>query len=372
MNADRRVVGPPTASREAEPATQPHAGTPKRSRWRWIVAILVFGALVVIASQHAEPRRFATILERAEPAWLLAIIGLQVGTYGCLVHVWAAVLRRVNGSTPSPWTLAKLALAELFTDQALPSGGVGGTILVVSALDRRGISRAGAGAAVTVSLFGLYVAQFVAVGAALIVLLLQHQARPLVVSVGIVALLAVILTPVVTIAVAVGGLERIPIRLRRIRALETLRSAVASAPRQVIFDPWVLTRASAWRLLILLLDGATLVAALAAIGHPLPLQDGCIAFVLATAAASITFLPGGLGSYEALSITLLVALGTPLEAAAPATLLSRGFSFWLPMLPGLWFARRELGGGPPTAVTSKHPSQGTGVHRQDPTSAEVH
>ncbi len=64
--------------------------------------------------------------------------------------------------------------------------------------------------------------------------------------------------------------------------------------------------------------------------------------VLASAAASVSFLPGGLGSYEALSIALLIAFGAPLEAAASATLLMRGFSFWLPMLPGLWFARKEL------------------------------
>jgi len=31
-----------------------------------------------------------------------------------------------------------------------------------------------------------------------------------------------------------------------------------------------------------------------------------------------------------------------LEAALTATLLLRGLTFWLPMLPGLWIARREL------------------------------
>jgi hypothetical protein len=32
------------------------------------------------------------------------------------------------------------------------------------------------------------------------------------------------------------------------------------------------------------------------------------------------------------------------EPALAATLLLRGFTFWLPMLPGLWLARRELRG----------------------------
>lgn len=35
-------------------------------------------------------------------------------------------------------------------------------------------------------------------------------------------------------------------------------------------------------------------------------------------------------------------MGVPIEAALTVTLLLRGFTLWLPMAPGLWFARREL------------------------------
>jgi hypothetical protein len=40
-------------------------------------------------------------------------------------------------------------------------------------------------------------------------------------------------------------------------------------------------------------------------------------------------------------------LGSPLEAALAATLLLRGFTMWLPMLPGLWLVRREAGAARP-------------------------
>jgi hypothetical protein len=39
---------------------------------------------------------------------------------------------------------------------------------------------------------------------------------------------------------------------------------------------------------------------------------------------------------------MLRSHGVPIEAALAATLLLRGFTFWLPMLPGLWIARREM------------------------------
>jgi hypothetical protein len=52
----------------------------------------------------------------------------------------------------------------------------------------------------------------------------------------------------------------------------------------------------------------------------------------------------GLGSFEAALVSLLTLTGTGLEAAFAATILLRGLTFWLPMLPGLWLARREIRG----------------------------
>ena len=109
-----------TGSAEDPQGAHPKVLSPLR-KWRWFAALLLLVALAVIASMRAEQRKFAELLERAESAWLLVIVALQIGTYACLVHVWAAVIRRVNHSSPSPYWLARLALAELFTDQALPS-----------------------------------------------------------------------------------------------------------------------------------------------------------------------------------------------------------------------------------------------------------
>jgi glycosyltransferase 2 family protein len=39
---------------------------------------------------------------------------------------------------------------------------------------------------------------------------------------------------------------------------------------------------------------------------------------------------------------MLALLGMPLEAALSATILLRGVTFWLPMVPGVLIARREL------------------------------
>lgn len=49
-----------------------------------------------------------------------------------------------------------------------------------------------------------------------------------------------------------------------------------------------------------------------------------------------------LGTFEASCVAMLHVLQVPLEVALTATLLLRGFTVWLPTLPGLWLAQRAL------------------------------
>jgi uncharacterized membrane protein YbhN (UPF0104 family) len=101
-------------------------------------------------------------------------------------------------------------------------------------------------------------------------------------------------------------------------------------------------RAIAFQSLIFLLDGATLWAALQAIGQSPPLMVAIAAFMVGSITASLGPFPLGLGGFEAACTSMLTLLGVPLEAAFTATFLLRGCTLWLPMLPELWLARREL------------------------------
>lgn len=74
--------------------------------------------------------------------------------------------------------------------------------------------------------------------------------------------------------------------------------------------------------------------------------------MLASLARTLGPVPGGLGVFEAASVTALKLNGVPIAAGLAATLLFRGFSYWLPMLPGILLARREANGStsPPHAL----------------------
>jgi uncharacterized membrane protein YbhN (UPF0104 family) len=64
-------------------------------------------------------------------------------------------------------------------------------------------------------------------------------------------------------------------------------------------------------------------------------------FMLSSLARSLGILPGGIGTFEAASVATLHLVGAPFAAALTATLLFRGLSFWIPLVPGMILARRE-------------------------------
>jgi uncharacterized membrane protein YbhN (UPF0104 family) len=73
-----------------------------------------------------------------------------------------------------------------------------------------------------------------------------------------------------------------------------------------------------------------------------PLSAGYVAFMMASIAVILGPVPMGLGSFEAVSIAMLRLFGVPFEAALSATLLFRGFTLWLPLLPGGLLLRKAL------------------------------
>jgi uncharacterized protein (TIRG00374 family) len=133
--------------------------------------------------------------------------------------------------------------------------------------------------------------------------------------------------------------------LRRLPRVQGLLRQIARAPEDLVRDPGVLARAAGLQLAIFVLDGFSLWAMLRAVGERPSTVVGFAAFVMAQAAATVILTPGGLGTFEAAAVGMLTFLGVSVEPALAATLLLRGFTYWLPMLPGLWISRREMKAG---------------------------
>ena len=74
---------------------------------------------------------------------------------------------------------------------------------------------------------------------------------------------------------------------------------------------------------------------LVGLAEPLPLRAATFLYAFASLAGAVSMLPGGLGVAEGSLAGLLAAMGTPLPAAAAATLLVRLATLWLAVALGI-------------------------------------
>jgi len=320
----------------------------------WLFGLLALAAAVIVVLRIAELQRFAQLAEQARPFWLVVAAALQVLTYVCASAVWYLVLRREGAARPLR-SLVPLGVAKLFTDQAIPTGGISGTLLIMRGLARRGVPAPLAMGALLIGLVSFYTAYALAGLAGLLVLQMRHPLGPAVAIVALVFAGFVIGVPALVLY------ARRPAAMRRLKWLNRLPGAkaliesVATAPAHLLRDKALLLAATALQLAIFLLDSATLGVMLHAVGETAPAIFVFTAFMVADVIATIGPIPLGLGAFEGTAVAMLNLNGVSIEAAVTATLLLRGFTFWLPMLPGLWLARRELAGARPVAAGGEPP-----------------
>jgi uncharacterized membrane protein YbhN (UPF0104 family) len=328
---------------EVEPIEEEHGHKPHGRGMRilaWLPGVVMLAALVGIATHLGEQQRFLRMVRQAEPAWLLLAAALQAVTYLVAAGVWKQVIAR-GGDHARLRSLAPLAVARLFVDQVLPTGGLGGRFLIIQSMRRRGVRAPIAMAAILVDLVTLYAAFAVAVVASLAVLWQFHDLNRLILTVT--CLFALIATGIPLAALWLSGEDRQPPRwLRRLPRAHELLQQIARAPQDLVRDPGVLARGAGLQLAIFVLDGFSLWAMLRAVGEDPSPMVGFAAFVMAQAAATVILTPGGLGTFEAAAVGMLTFLRVDVEPALAATLLLRGFTYWLPMLPGLVISRREM------------------------------
>ena len=300
----------------------------------WAVGVALLAAVIAVALHVAEAEEFARLLEQVEPAWLAAALALQAATYLAQGEIWRAVARAAGAYLPLG-PAYRLSLVKLLVDQALPSSGLSGAIVVAGALRRRGIAEDVATAGIVVSASAYLLAYAAALGAGLAVMVMQGRASTPIVAAGALFMVGATAVAVATIALS-GRQARSPKRLRHL--LEALGRARPSLSR----DPRLLVQAAALQLIIVGLDCLTLWALIRSLGTVAPLAAVFTSFMISTLLRTISIVPGGLGTFEAVSVATLYGAGIELPVALSATLLFRGLSFWLPMLPGFFLSRGLL------------------------------
>jgi Mg2+-importing ATPase len=314
----------------------------KGTRWAaWIVSLAALAAVIGVVLHFSEHRDFLQIAQRAEPRWLLAALLLQAGTYLAQGQVWRIVHRAAR--VPLPLRNAyTLSLVKLFLDQALPSAGISGTVVVARALEERGAPRPVVMAAILVDSASYYLTYILCLGVGLLIASLHRQTSPLVLIVATCFILFA--AGMATVALTLSGprANRLTRKLARLRSLHAALALLEQADRKLARSPRLLLRASLQQLFIFMFDALTVWSLVAGLGAHAPFPSVFASFMIASLFRTIGILPGGLGSFEASSVLTLKMIGVALPVALSATFLFRALSFWLPMLPGLWLSRRAV------------------------------
>jgi len=312
-------------------------------RWlSWIAGLAMLVAVVIAALHFSEERELARIAEKAQPWWLAIATVLQAGTYLAQGETWRVVTRAAK--VPVPLSAAfKLSLAKLFIDQALPSAGLSGTVVVARALEQRGVSRAVVMAAVVVDSVAYYAAYVLSLALALLITVVGGRASPLIVAA---ASFFVAFSAVLTVAALVlsGRTSAGPRWRARVPFLARGLALLGEADPKLARSLALILKCGLFQLAIVLLDAATVWVLIRSLGESASPTGVFASFMISTLLRTISIVPGGLGAFEAASVLTLKAAAVPVAVALAATLLFRGLSFWLPMVPGLVFSRgrREL------------------------------
>jgi Mg2+-importing ATPase len=295
-------------------------------------------AAVIIAALHfSEERELVRIAQRAQPWWLGIAIVLQAGTYLAQGETWRVVTRAAGVAVPS--TVAfKLSLAKLFIDQALPSAGISGTVVVARALEQRGISRAVVMASVVVNTVSCYAAYVLTLALALLITVAGGHANPPMIAAAI--FFMVFSVVLITAALLLSGRKSEGSKwLGRIPLLRNGLSLLGEADPTLARSLPLIFRSGLFQLAIVLLDAATVWILIRSLGEVASPTGVFASFMVSTLLRTIGIIPGGLGVFEAASVVTLKLVGVSVPVALAATLLFRGLSFWLPMVPGLVFSR---------------------------------
>jgi uncharacterized protein (TIRG00374 family) len=312
------------------------------ANWRsWLLAALLIAGVVVAVLHWGDVKKFAALVTHAKPLWLLAAVAAQVLTYIALAIEWTLVLRMAKCRSPFGKLLG-LTVAKHFADQMVPTAGMSGNVVLVDRLKEISGSRPVALAALIMTVVAYYASYGAASLVALLLLWIHGQTSWVVIGLISASLGLSAAVPTLALWLHRKGANAIPKWLRRIRTVCELFEMIKEAPTRLVRNTHLIGELTLLNCVGFALDGLTMQLCLFALGIHAPFGVAFGAFILASIVVTLGPIPMGLGSFEAVSIGMLRAMGVPFEAALSATLLFRGYTLWVPLIPGMFAARRQL------------------------------
>ncbi|MEW2068399.1 lysylphosphatidylglycerol synthase domain-containing protein [Streptomyces sp. NPDC007346] len=277
---------------------------------------------------------FGVLVEQAEWGWVAAALG-----FSALSYVAAAM--SLLGFVPERVPFRKTVQAQVagsFVKIVAPAA-VGGVALNTRFLQRAGVRPGLAVASVGASqLFGL--------GCHILLLALFGYLTGTEKTPDSLTPSRTVIAGLLTVAVLVLVVTAIPfLRKFVVTRVRSLFAGVVPRMLDVVQRPQKLVTGIGGMLLLTGLFVLCLDASIRAFSGPdvtqLSYASIAVVFLAGNALGSAAPTPGGMGAVEGALTLGLIAVGLPMEVAAPAVLLYRVMTLWLPVLPG-WICFNQL------------------------------
>jgi glycosyltransferase 2 family protein len=299
-------------------------------------------ALIVFFSKFGEFSSFLELLTGMQLKYVLIAVVLQALTYICNGAMWTSTLSRF-GHKISVGMVSTLSVMKLFIDQMIPSFGMSGDLMIVKRLLADSIEKGEATTVLIINLFTRY-ASYVVLFVAAVILLWQGDYL----NRSIEILAAVFLVFVIGACIGIYFLIRrayrggIPTRIARMKFLKPFITALTEAEGSMFRYPALWVKVGLLQASIFILDILTLQALVWSLGYSVSFEHAYMSFMLASAVATLSVIPAGVGAFEGTAVATLVLFKVPFDIAVAGTLLLRGFAYWIPMIPGAVLFWKEM------------------------------
>ncbi|WP_406383757.1 YbhN family protein [Streptomyces sp. NBC_01618] len=306
----------------------------ERIKARTLVSCIAGAIAAYFLISQVTQADFGAVVEQAEWGWVAAAVG-----FSALSYVAAAM--SLLGFVPERVPFGKTVLAQVagsFVKIVAPAA-VGGVALNTRFLQRAGVRPGLAVASVGASqLFGLgcHILLLAAFG-----YLTGTERTPSSLTPS-----RTVIAGLLTVAVLVLVVTAVPfLRKFVVTRVRSLFAGVVPRMIDVVQRPQKLLTGIGGMLLLTGLFVMCLDASVRAFSGPdvphLSYASIAVVFLAGNALGSAAPTPGGMGAVEGALTLGLIAVGLPKEVAAPAVLLYRLLTLWLPVLPG-WLCFNHL------------------------------
>lgn len=324
-------------------------------RKRLVPLIFVGVAIALLALRHQHDLLEAIrLLHAARSVPIAGALACQ-----CLYYLFATLtvnqcLRLVDFRLPFSQALRSTFLL-IFVNRIVPGPAATGPAAIYVILGRRGLDRTKAAFVGPLFYAADYGAFFVLLLIGVLAAALRRQdVRPAAAAIPVAAVACLVTATVGRVWYRPDRLRRFLVRWRGTanRFLPAQLHIGEAGPANVANEvtvmrdrlrlyPGIGRGLAAAALAMLTCDVLTMAFCFSAFGYTPPPSTALLGFCLATVGAIVSFLPGGLGTFEMAMILGFVGLGSPKPVAVAATLVYRVIATWLPAVPGL-FASGEL------------------------------